>query len=1264
MIKNGCYSYISIAIIILVFLAYPTYGAVINVSQGKSIQAAIDNANPSDTVLVMSGTYYECVNITKPLKLLGIDIGKGFPIVDARRTSSAIILSSNGITLRGFNFTNSSYEEAGIKVLSHDNMINNNSVYNNRYGIMLKQAQNNTLFSNNISNNTYSIILDSSKNNRVTKNQISKRLIERPNFLDIPFSEIETYKITEKPVYFLVNLSSQLIDASFDMGSIICFNCTNITIRDSWFENARQGIVFIKTNESMIENNTYGGDSNGIYLSASNNNTITLNGLNNSLGITLNSSNNNIISNNSVYGDQFHNSLHGLSLKNSNKNIIISNNLTENYRGMYIYSSDSNIIISNNCEDNREGICLVSSRNNTILNNKAVNNDQGIILKSSSNNKLRDNLMNENQFYGFMMDGQAATDFDNIIDNTNLIDGKPPLFLKNTSNAIIEPPFEFDSLVCFNCTNITIKNLNLSKNFNGISFIKTSKSKIENNTFSSVDNGIFLLDSNSNEIINNKANGVANGINLSSSEDNNISHNYIKVGLNGFGFCCICLNSSNNNVIFNNSASGYFSPDYGLSLKYSHGNKVLSNNITGNYRGICIYSSFDNIIKSNNCSDNDWVGIYLINSRNNTILDNNANNNGHGIILESSSSNRLRNNTIRDNTWQYNLRIEGQSVDDFNNDIDESNLIEKRSLLYLKNASNVTIEPPFEFDSILCFNCTNITVKNLNLSKKFEGISFIKTNQSIIENNTLSSNENAIFLYYSNNNIITNNNLSTNENGIRLESSSNNTIFKNIAIDNSEGIILNYSTNNNITANTVRNTLYDNYNEEDEWSWFAHKNSYCGINLTRSSYNILLSNNISVNTFGIYLDSSSKNLLKYNDMHANNYNFMLNGKTPSEFINDIDKTNLVDGKSILYLDNISDQVIDSSFDIGSLICFNCTNITAKELNLEYNGNGICFIKTNRSKIENNSLKYNRYGIFLCYSFNNSITRNNISDNLKSIYEFNSENNKIFDDNNFIYSREEEESITGFRLLSGSVLLPPNKQHSKQEEQLPNFIPEIKSSKFHEGGEDGEGLEQAKTSESLITSQSIDRTIENYLRNLPSGFVIFNPPTKMNLSQEYPVEAIIPRNYTGNLTENLIGPGEPKRYNLTKVGPSMGAQLSGSAFNITPVGEKTQNIIEGDYCKWTWTVSPKESGPHFLTLTITTKMPKPPTYLVESIRQYDYIRNITIARQEINTVVSVPEKALNILDNIYARIMGIILLLAGILGLIKSIRDLRKDNKKE
>ena len=127
------------------------------VEEGDSIQAAINAADPCGTIEVHSGTYNENVNVNKQLILMGIDTGG---------SGNAITLSSDGITLEGFNATNSgSWNNGGIKVtFSNNNTIKGNTASNNYNGIHLWSSQNNKIYLNNFIDNTENVASSSSTN--------------------------------------------------------------------------------------------------------------------------------------------------------------------------------------------------------------------------------------------------------------------------------------------------------------------------------------------------------------------------------------------------------------------------------------------------------------------------------------------------------------------------------------------------------------------------------------------------------------------------------------------------------------------------------------------------------------------------------------------------------------------------------------------------------------------------------------------------------------------------------------------------------------------------------------------------------------------------------------------------------------------------------------------------------------------------------------------------------------------------------------------
>ena len=65
-----------------------------------ALQAAIDAAQPGDTLRILAGTYDEAIVITKPLKLLGVPYGESVPTIDAGcGSSTAVTIAANDVSL-------------------------------------------------------------------------------------------------------------------------------------------------------------------------------------------------------------------------------------------------------------------------------------------------------------------------------------------------------------------------------------------------------------------------------------------------------------------------------------------------------------------------------------------------------------------------------------------------------------------------------------------------------------------------------------------------------------------------------------------------------------------------------------------------------------------------------------------------------------------------------------------------------------------------------------------------------------------------------------------------------------------------------------------------------------------------------------------------------------------------------------------------------------------------------------------------------------
>jgi parallel beta-helix repeat protein len=174
------------------------------------------------------------------------------------------------------------------------------------------------------------------------------------------------------------------------------------------------------------------------------------------------------------------------------------------------------------------------------------NGSYGIYIGYSTACTLRDNHIEDNR-WNLAVWGDEWQHYVHDIDPTNLVDGKPVYYWINQRERRV--PTDAGFVAVINCTQITVENLNLTPNEQGVLFLNTEESTIRKVTTKKSDLGIYLLASHNNLIINNTIEFVSyKGILLWSSHKNTITGNTLRNGILGVG-----LQTSNNNTIYHNN---------------------------------------------------------------------------------------------------------------------------------------------------------------------------------------------------------------------------------------------------------------------------------------------------------------------------------------------------------------------------------------------------------------------------------------------------------------------------------------------------------------------------------------------------------------------------------------------------------------------------------------------------------------------------------------------------------------------------------------
>lgn len=273
------------------------------------------------------------------------------------------------------------------------------------------------------------------------------------------------------------------------------------------------------------------------------------------------------------------------------------------------HSVDGNIS-SNIFVDNRIGVYLFFSEQNRLEDNLVYSNiENGIWLWHSGRNTLRRNIMFNNT-YGFGVFGNEFEDFNNSIDVTNSVEGKPIYYVVGGANEVFDDSKSIGALYLISCVNITVRNLDLTGNGQGVFCYNVTHSCIQNLTASRNNYGVDLLSSHNNSVSNNYCENNWVGIRLESSNTNTVKNNTLVAGEKGISLYEADTNRVEGNTIRNSA--------FGIRLSTSHSNQIYRNNFVQNIAQADLVSSNQNVWddgyegnfwSDSNVSDGDRDGI-------------------------------------------------------------------------------------------------------------------------------------------------------------------------------------------------------------------------------------------------------------------------------------------------------------------------------------------------------------------------------------------------------------------------------------------------------------------------------------------------------------------------------------------------------------------------------------------------------------------------------------------------------------------------------
>ena len=682
------------------------------------------------------------------------------------------------------------------------------------YGIALWQTNYGSILNCQITNAPIGINLISSPGTTLHGNSIVSGIF----YLTGEFVQsIDTTNIIDgKPLKWVDGASHQVFDNP-DVGFLAIVNSDNITVQNYQKSNSGWGLLFYNTASSIIQNCVFNGNLRGL-------------GIIDCSGITVQTT---TLAGNTINLDIYggHPELHTIStnvtvngnpvryLKALSDQTIDGASLSIGYLGI-LASNDvtvTNVAIS----QNGQGILVAASQNILVSNCVLSNDDVGICIDHSTVSAgSRANTITGNSYGLFIIDDSEAHGFsisDNILSNINVVGSNNEVTLCDVSGAstgiLMGPGASQNLLDHVSATSAWSYAFSLVGSHNNtLSYITTSYAGSVGIQFDTASDNIITNWESSYDYRGSWGIGYRNTIENSvvANPLENImweyySKGYILHNITGYGVADsygngIMISASENFVV--TDCTIHNAPT-GIEISFVPGNNhtIMNCDITqvSNYAlGMEVniawpYGAQHGLFAANNntfttCSihDNPGIGLLQMEFAQSATFDQcSFTNNEMGMWLQFVQNDVVKNTVISGN--QYNFGMPGYKLAHFlTNDIQNTTFVEGKPVLLILGQSNLVIDDP-DVGWLGVIQCTNVTVKNFNMTHNGQGVLFAFTTDSTISDCYFTQNRLSIELYGCQGCTIINSTASDGAGGILMYDSRNNAISHCEASNNAGG---------------------------------------------------------------------------------------------------------------------------------------------------------------------------------------------------------------------------------------------------------------------------------------------------------------------------------------------------------------------------------------------------------------------------------------------------------------------------------------------
>ncbi|PSP95677.1 hypothetical protein BRC84_02915 [Halobacteriales archaeon QS_1_68_44] len=153
--------------------------------------------------------------------------------------------------------------------------------------------------------------------------------------------------------------------------------------------------------------------------------------------------------------------------------------------GIVSYGGQDGTIRSNAVSGGSSALIVDSAVNPEVRNNRLTDSGFGLLLLDADRALLRNNRMADNE-YNLDVTGS----YDHDIDRSNSVDGAPVLYRNGADDCVIEGPTEYGYIGIVNAENVTVRDVTLSNQGNGLHLSNVDGALVENVTLANNYEGI------------------------------------------------------------------------------------------------------------------------------------------------------------------------------------------------------------------------------------------------------------------------------------------------------------------------------------------------------------------------------------------------------------------------------------------------------------------------------------------------------------------------------------------------------------------------------------------------------------------------------------------------------------------------------------------------------------------------------------------------------------------------------------------------------